>query len=919
MKSIKRTLAVLLTVLMLMSVVPVGVMNVAAERIYGVYLIVVFKSDGKTGEMNCIYAEQNQKGSLPANLFEKSGYVFNGWQVNRLSDEKWLTVNNGWKTEKEIKNGSFQKRLFKNKETVVFDSKWKEGRTIEERQLDEIYFNAFWKKACKTHSWDAGVVTKSATTAETGTKLYTCKVCGQTKTETIPKNKVDATWSKISVTGLGATNAQINATVTFAETVKHEKCGFYFGTSSSNLKKAAKYDTINKSRKLTNMWYDLNKFGQTLKANTTYYYQFYIVANGTEYKSSVQMFTTLPSTPTVTLRPVDHIETNAATVHLTAKNPSKLLITARGVQVKKKGASSWAKTYSEDLSKKSYNKDTEITGYFDIGSGKEVNYALSAGTTYEYRCFVTSGGTNYYSNVSTFTTKPGLKPTWSKYNTSNITETNAKIEARVTFNQSVKHEKCGFYLGTQSGKLTKNAKGDTINKNRTYTDMWYDLNKWYGKLKPGTTYYYQFFIVANGTEYKSAEKSFKTKGTPVTEYNFTVKYNANGGTGTMADQTAKGGQVLTMTQNQFKRAGYDFVGWNVKRGSDSKWFVSGQGWKTESDISKNKWTKKVYGNGITFTFDSSWSSGAKPTDTFTFYAVWKECEHVWNDGIVTKEPTTKATGVKTFTCERCGKTKTEKIPKITAFAIKYVANGGKGTMAGTTVQTGDTFTLPECAFTKGGAFFSGWAVKRSSDSKWYTTNGTWETAKAITTNGLSKEVFDAGTEYELNEEWINGSKNTDTYSFYAIWIACEHEWDDGEMTKEPTTKATGVMTYTCELCGTTKTEKIPKLTSYQIKYAANGGKGTMTGTKVLKDDAFTLSECEFTRSGYTFNGWMVKRTSDSKWLTEEDSWKTDKTIKADDLTKAVFDSDTEICLDEDWINGTKNVDTYTFYAVWVKE
>ena len=64
MKSIKRTLAVLLTVLMLMSVVPVGVMNVAAERIYGVYLIVVFKSDGKTGEMNCIYAEQNQKGSL---------------------------------------------------------------------------------------------------------------------------------------------------------------------------------------------------------------------------------------------------------------------------------------------------------------------------------------------------------------------------------------------------------------------------------------------------------------------------------------------------------------------------------------------------------------------------------------------------------------------------------------------------------------------------------------------------------------------------------------------------------------------------------------------------------------------------------------------------------------------------------------
>ncbi len=625
------------------------------------------------------------------------------------------------------------------------------------------------------------------------------------------------------------------------------------------------------------------------------------------------------TTPTVTLRSPSHIETNSARVHLTAKNPSKLLITARGVQVKKKGESSWAKTYSEDLSKKDYNKNTEITGYFDIGSGKEVNYALSAGTTYEYRCFVTSGGTNYYSKTSTFTTTPVTSATWSNYKTSNITETNAKIEARVTFNKSVKHEKAGFYFGTESGKLTKNTKNDTINKSRKVTDMWFDLNKYGQTLKAGKTYYYQFYIVAGGQEYKSAEKSFKTKGTLTTDYSFTVKFDPNGGTGTMANQSAKGGQTCTLAANSFKKAGYTFAGWNAKRGSDSKWFVDGQGWKTASDISKNKWTKKVYGDHITFTFDSSWSNGAKASDSFTFVAVWKECEHVWNAGEVTKEPTTKETGVRTFTCELCGKTKTEKIAKITAYAFKYAANGGKGKMSGTTVQTGETFVLPECEFTKSGASFGGWTVKRSSDSKWLTAEGTWETDKAIKANELSKEVFDAEAEYELGEDWINGSKNTDTYTFYAVWIACEHEWDDGEVTKEPTTKATGVLTYTCELCGTTKTEKIPKLTSYQIKYAANGGKGTMTGTKVVKDDTFTLPECAYTRAGYTFNGWTVKRTSDSKWFTEEDGWKTDKAIKTDALTKAVFESDTEIALDDEWINGTKNVDTYTFYAVWVKE
>lgn len=36
------------------------------------------------------------------------------------------------------------------------------------------------------HSWDAGVVTKEPTTESAGEKLYTCTVCGETYTETIP-------------------------------------------------------------------------------------------------------------------------------------------------------------------------------------------------------------------------------------------------------------------------------------------------------------------------------------------------------------------------------------------------------------------------------------------------------------------------------------------------------------------------------------------------------------------------------------------------------------------------------------------------------------------------------------------------------------------------------------------------------------
>ena len=40
------------------------------------------------------------------------------------------------------------------------------------------------------------------------------------------------------------------------------------------------------------------------------------------------------------------------------------------------------------------------------------------------------------------------------------------------------------------------------------------------------------------------------------------------------------------------------------------------------------------------------------------------CEHVYDDGVVTTEPTCVATGVKTFTCTKCGESYTEEVPMV---------------------------------------------------------------------------------------------------------------------------------------------------------------------------------------------------------------------------------------------------------------
>jgi len=54
-----------------------------------------------------------------------------------------------------------------------------------------------------------------------------------------------------------------------------------------------------------------------------------------------------------------------------------------------------------------------------------------------------------------------------------------------------------------------------------------------------------------------------------TGVSYTVKYNANGGTGTMADSTATYGSSFTFRTNTFTKSNYAFSGWELFIGSDS--------------------------------------------------------------------------------------------------------------------------------------------------------------------------------------------------------------------------------------------------------------------------------------------------------------------------------------------------------------
>ena len=838
----KRVLSILLALLLLVCAVPTGALYANAEDT-DVYLTLVFKANGGKGTLNSIDVTENQVCSLPKNTFTRKNYAFSGWTASRYSDGKWLAADNSWKTETELQNSGFQKRVFSDGETLVFGPSWKANRTVEDWQFDEIYFNASWAKACTSHKWDSGKVLKAATVYTPGEKLYTCTFCGQVKTEVIPA--LTPTWSKIKAANVLATNAQISATVKFSQNVKHQEGGFYFGTSNTALVKAAKHTTINKSRKATNLKIDLNDAGLVLNANTTYYYQFYLIADGVEFKSEVKSFAT-PDT---------------AVYNFTLK------FNANGGVGK--------------MAAKSVKGDQTFTlpPCAFLKNGRDFD-----GWTVKRN----SDGKWYVAGVGWKSASDITKNKWKK---------------------ALYQDGCTITFGYD----WKN--GATPDDTFTFVAVWVECkHTWDAGIvtKTATT-------KETGSISYTCTRCGKTKTEKIPKVeSFQFTFNANGGKGTMNAIKATKGSAFVLPQSGFVRNGYFFDGWVVKRGSDSKWLTTQNTWKTGNAMKKEGLSKLTLFAGVSYVFDESWINSSKNVDTFTFYAKWRACTHAWDAGRVTKAPTTKATGEIIYTCEICGVTKTEKLPKLQSYQFKFNANGGEGSMNAIKIEKGQSFVLPKNQFTKAGAFFSGWNVKRSSDSKWLTAQNAWKTGNAINNDGLTKLTFLENITYSFDESWINGSKNVDTYTFYAVWVSCEHVWDSGVVTKEPTTKATGVKTYTCWLCGSTKTESVPKRTLYQLKFAANGGNGTMPAQTVERDGSFVLPDSGFTKAGYTFVGWTVKRSSDKKWFTDENGWAGEKAVKNDGLTKTVFDSNAEFTMDADWINGTKNTDTYTFYAQWVQ-
>jgi uncharacterized repeat protein (TIGR02543 family) len=162
---------------------------------------------------------------------------------------------------------------------------------------------------------------------------------------------------------------------------------------------------------------------------------------------------------------------------------------------------------------------------------------------------------------------------------------------------------------------------------------------------------------------------------PASYKSFTVQYNANGGSGSMASTVVPYGVNTKLRANTFTKSGGKFVGWTAYRTTQQQWYYtngSTSAWYAEGS-QPSGYTKYIYKDAVGVAKTSSVDG-----DVVNLYAQWDT----------------------------------------STYTVRYDANGGTGTMADTQVTYGINTALRGNTFTRSGYRFTGWYHDPSCFDSW---------------------------------------------------------------------------------------------------------------------------------------------------------------------------------------------------------
>lgn len=182
--------------------------------------------------------------------------------------------------------------------------------------------------------------------------------------------------------------------------------------------------------------------------------------------------------------------------------------------------------------------------------------------------------------------------------------------------------------GSMSSQVFEKGVPQTLSSN-TFTRTGYTFTGWNTKADGSGTSYtnrQRVTVNANTTLYAQWEKDY------------TITFNANGGSGTMSALTVKKGASQKLTANSFTRSGYTFTGWNTKADGSGTSYTNGQTitptanltlyaqWGTTSGTTAgHDWVDL----GLSVKWATTNVGASKPEGYGTFYTYREAQERLW--------------------------------------------------------------------------------------------------------------------------------------------------------------------------------------------------------------------------------------------------------------------------------------------------
>ena len=308
---------------------------------------------------------------------------------------------------------------------------------------------------------------------------------------------------------------------------------------------------------------------------------------------------------------------------------------------------------------------------------------------------------------------------------------------------------------------------------------------------------------------------------------YTVKFNKNGGTGSMANETFTYGVAKALTANAFQRVNYKFVGW----------------------------AKSASATSATYTDKQSVSNlTATPDGTVNLYAVWKLVLEVtsvtarqrypWN-GLVDIDVTFAASGLSTVSFE-VKDTKGNTNLNARTF---YVGNPSENNRT-LEVQPGTRRFVWDAFADLGQVTLSSFAVTAKVVEKNFQVNVTGGTGSGSFVQGKSVTIAAASKTGYTFTSWSGATADTGILA---------------SATSASTTLTIPSRDVAYEATYTPNT--------YTVKFNANGGSGTMPVESFTYDVSKALTANAFTRNGFTFLGWAETATATTVKYTNGQSVK----------------------------------------------